>query len=69
MLHADSLGVPQNAYDNLTTYIFESVWPNYTTAGDVAKSLNTYYFSANARKNMNTLMEETTEVNISKKGQ
>ena len=60
MLHSDS--AEKRSFDNFTTYMFESLMPNQTTAQELANLFNSFYFSDASKHNVDSLLEETTEV-------
>lgn len=49
-------------YDEAALYTVESLWPNTSTAADVAEIAASFYYSSHARHDLNVLAEEMTEV-------
>lgn len=49
-------------YHEVAHYTVESLWPNITTAAEVAEIAASYYYSSHARRDLNILAEEMTEV-------
>ncbi|XP_050713975.1 esterase E4-like isoform X2 [Eriocheir sinensis] len=48
-------------YDEAALYTVESLWPNTSTAADVAEIAASFYYSSHARRDLNVLAEEMTE--------
>lgn len=51
-------------YDEVALYTVESLWPNVSTAADVAEIAASFYYSTQAKHDLNVLAEEMTEVGV-----
>ncbi|CAL4120690.1 unnamed protein product, partial [Meganyctiphanes norvegica] len=65
IIFSEAPGSPSQIYEEATHYTLRSMWPNVTAdpavADVVAEVLKTYYYSPQAKDNINTLLDEMTQ--------